>query len=57
MPSASRVVLIALAALVLAAAATAVRPARTDHLVVRKIPERHAPWRIVTGGGPVASER
>ena len=39
------VVIIALAALALAVPPASARP------VVRKIPERHAPWRIVTTGG------
>ena len=39
------IVIIALAALAVAVPPASARP------VVRKIPERHAPWRIVTTGG------
>jgi hypothetical protein len=39
------IVIIALAALALAVPPASARP------VVRKIPERHPPWRIVTTGG------
>lgn len=39
------IVIIALAAFALAVPPASARP------VVRKIPERHAPWRIVTTGG------
>jgi hypothetical protein len=39
------VVIVALATLALVAPPASARP------VVRKIPERHAPWRIVTTGG------
>jgi hypothetical protein len=39
------IVIIALAALALAVPPASARP------VVRKIPERHAPWQIVTTGG------
>ncbi len=41
------IVIVALAALVLAVAV----PPASARPVVRKIPERHAPWRIVTSGG------
>jgi hypothetical protein len=39
------IVIVALATLALVAPPASARP------VVRKIPERHAPWRIVTTGG------